>query len=1048
MEAAGAALARRFAGRVDLRETRHLTHDGSRLEDTLVSGNVATTNVSEVDAWTEVVNADGSTMRVRARWDGDVWVETDDCALMETRRWMERGTMVVARTVADETGKLITSKQYFRRYVKAATDFSSWKLIEAPNATPQALPAVDEKQKDDDEVSIFADPVGFGSKMLSGVFGGSPKEEHAKGADILKLFKLPANTELLTSYECSLITPTSLPPALAAKGDKGTLYVLKYAFAFVGDDRKTNVTWFTEALAVQELTVEGVNSIAMETADGSKIKLHNVKNRDAAFDSMISMLESMPDAEAPTPAMDSSSNGPPLKFGFDPEAHIILQLIDVTVEGNAAKTPGTPVTTVILGETNRSLNSTTPVPTGFGGYSANIGKTVTLSMASLNEFDGEHVTFLVRDARGEEIGEAMLPVAALPRDEEGCANVRGAPFALNLSLPRSKVEAGATGLRTKPVPKNAARGVGSINVAAWISSASEAIGLGVKSDLQNGVVAKTATVRVTPTLCAITIVARSVRGLPPMEMEPIRCVMTYGSQQAETSEANFSMNDDVKFSFGEASFNTEAPCTGVLRVDVVASRTQRVLATTTLDVSELPKRRTNRQGEVSAPPSGRYHKLQSADEIDDNDDAGFVFLQAYVDPAMTYSQQQKPLLGELSVKVLKLAGLPEGCAPALIANVGSAWALLPGFGGGGPSGWKRELQAAVRDAADSCTILIYNRSKPEEIYGKLKFSPFSLPGHGRAIVSTVPLTTRDVFGSGKDYGEVTIRLQFKQHVSNTALFVHYCTPILPPGAYRYGDMNALLRDLDMVNYEQLVTGQNALPEPLVRNILDVSESDPSIATTRRSKATAIRLAVSLECFGDVLKPLAQAVTWEKPLYTALLHVSIIACLWIPRLTFIGYFAFIGWHISLKNSPRSFTLLGENKSRLVGSVDVTRAPPGTTLSPLSSLVRESQRVPARTSPSYDAYDAVVQISFWCQAQLEYAREYLEKFHAIITWDDEGDSAKFQILLWGATVGFLFIPFRFIAAAVLFVCLRHPWVMKSPLPPYKVAIARAITPAPAA
>lgn len=1050
VDAVGVALTRRFAGRIDLKELRHVAHEDDRLEDTTVSGNVAMTNVSAIDAWTEIVNSDGSTMRTRARWDGDVWVETDDCLLMETRRWMEKTSMIVARTVTASDGTLVTMKQFFRRFVKdASVEANAAAAIGAANAAADAakIAEQDDKASDADDASMFAEAIDFGSRMFSGLgFGaGSPRAAQLEMVDIVKMFKLPADTELLATFECSIVTPSTSAASLASKGDKGTLYVVKYAFLFVSDDKNSQVKWIADAMAIQELTVEGVNSISMETADGSKIKLNGMKRRDDAFDSMIAMLESMPNSEEPSPAMDARPCGPPLKFGFRAESYVFLHLIDVSVEGAASKMAGTPVTTITFGETSNTVHSKSPVPTGFGGICANIGQTLALSMASLNEFDGEHVSILVRDDRGEEVGEAMLPVAALPHGSDGRAHVRSAPFIVHLSVPRVKVEAGAVGLRTKPVSKNAARGVGSLNIAAWIGSSAEAIGMGVRNDGEEGTIATKATVRVTPASSAITVVARSVRGLPHVEGESIRCILTYGSQRAETSSTNFSMADDMKFSFGEASFNAEAPCTGAIRVEIVTTETGNLLGTTELDVMKLPRRKTDRHGNVAAAPSGRYHKLYSGDEGDD-EDVGFVFLQAYVDPAVTYSQSQKPVLGELSIKVLKLNGLPESCAPALIANVGDAWALLPGFGGGGPSGWKRELHAAVRDAADQCTIGIYNRNKSDEMLGKIKFSPFSLPEHGRALVCTVPLTTRDVFGSGDDNGEATVRLQFKQKVSNTALFFHYCTPMLPMSAYRYGDMDEIMRDLDIINYEHLVTGRDALPEPLVRSILDVSDTDPSIATTRRTKASAMRLAATLESFGDVLKPLTQAVTWEKPMYTAALHISIFMCLWLPRLTFVGYFAFIAWYISLRNKPRVFTALGEDKSKLAGSVNVSKAPPGSTLSPLSSLVRESYGVAARATPSNDAYDAVVQISFWCQAQVEFLRAPLEKFNAILTWEDESESAKYQTLFLGAAVGFLFIPFRFVAAAILFVCLRHPWAAKPPLPPYKVALARrSIAPA---
>ena len=1066
VRACGATLNRRVLGKVDLKELRHLSHDGDALEDTIVQGTVATTNVLKIGTWSEVVNADGSTMRVLARWDGDVWVEVDDCGLMETRRWMEKTSMIVARTVSEKDGQLVTLKQYFRRFVKSANAMPEARLAAASSAErtmPQLesvrATAAKEKGEGSEDGSIFdqaRDVVeGFGAKMFSGLGfgGGSPKKEEANDKEkektgvamLSKLFDAARVTEILSTFECSFMTPTTKASAQATRGEKGMFYVTQTAFAFVSE--KKNVTWWADALDVQELTVAGPSAISLVTSDSTQITLNSMKNRDESFDAMIAMLESMPSGDEPSRAMDMRPSGPPLCVGYEAESYVFLHVVDVTVEGAASKMSGTPLTTVSLAENKHTLNSSKPIPSGYGGICASVGKTVAFPLSGLNEFDGEHVSFLVSGDHNDPVGEAMLPVAALPKDEEGRALVRSAPFVVHLSVPNAKVNAGATGLRTKPLTKNAARGIGSVNVAAWIGSASEAIGLGVKKDGAEGTVSTKATVRSTPASCTITIVARSVRGLSVDSAEPVRCAITYGSQSAETSAVAFSTTEDMTFSFSEVSFNAEAPASGMIRIDAITSGGSEIVGSTTLDVAQLPRRRTDRNGNVCDPPRGRYHPLFTEDEGDEHE-AGFVFLEAYVDDAITYATQEKSLIGDLSVKVLALRGLPEGSVAALIANMGDAWCLLPGFGGGGPSGWKREICAAVRDPADVCTLGIYDSNKGSRMLGKMKFSPLSLPEHGRPIICTVPLTTRDVFGSGEDNGEATIRLQFTQKVSDAALLLRYCTPMMPRHAYRFGDMDDMCRDLDFVKYEHLVTGTDALPEPLVRSILEVNDADTSVSTTRRTKASAMRLASTLEAFGDVLKPFNQAVTWEKPLYTAALHISIFMCLWFPRLIFVGYFSFVAAHLALRNTPRVFTVLGENKSKLVGSVDVARAPAGSTLSPLSSLVRESAGVQPRATPSNDAYDAIVQIAFWCQAQVEYMREPLERFSAILTWEDESDSGSFQFTCLGLAVFFFFIPFRYVAAGLIFVSLRHPWVQKPPVPSYKLAMARAIAPPPAA
>ena len=1045
--ACGVTLHRRLAGKVDLRELRHISHADDRLTDTLVSGNVATTNVIKIGEWSEITNSDGSTMNVKARWDGDVWVEADDCMFMETRRWMERTSMIVTRTVTVPSGELVTMRQFFRRFTKTVGNMQQRAI---GNASPtSALPQINdlktESDKASDSGSGFFNAVDFGSKMFSGLgFGGAAVTPSGPMSpeDALKTFKLPSTTEFLSSFECAIVTPTTSDVALTTRGDKGTLYVFKYALAFVGGDKeKPTVKWFAEAMSIQELTVEGTTTIALQTADGTNIKLNSIKRRDEAFDVVIGMLESMPGSDEPTEAMDARPCGPALRFGYEPESYVFVQIIDVSVEGEAANMVGTPVTKVMLGGVTKVVQSFSPTPTGFGGICANVGQTLAFSTTALNEFDGEHVSILVTDANDEAIGEAMLPLAALPRDEDGRAYVRTTPYVVNMSVPQVKLTTSSTGMRSKPVSKNAARGVGLLNISAWIGSAAEAVGLGLVGDDVEGTVSSKATVRVTPATCAVTVVARSIKGVQSVENEGVRCVLTYGSQHAETSSANFGA-DETKFSFSEITFNAEEPCSGFIRVDIVTDKTGTLLGAANLDVAHLPKRRTDRNGNVGKTPKGKNYTLTLQDDDDHAVESGSVFLEAYVDPATTLPITKKPVLGELSVKVWQLKGLPPSCAPALIANVGDAWALLPGFGGGGPAGWKRELRAAVRDAADMCTIGIFNRNKGDTMLGKVSFSPLTLPEHNRAIICTVPLTTRDVFGVGDDNGEIVVRLQFKQTVSNAALLLHYCTPALPLHAYRNGDMDELSRDLDMLKYEKLITGVDALPEPLVRAMLDVNETDPSISTMRRTKAGAMRLAAVLESFGDILKPLTQAVTWEKPLYTGALHVSIFLMLWFPRLAFVGYFTCIAWHIQMKDMARTFTVLGENKSKRAGSVDVSRAPPGSTLSPLSSLVRENTGITVKASASTDSYDAVIQVAFWMQAQIDYMRERLENFSTILTWEDEHASQQYQYGLLAAAIMFVFVPFRFIAAAVLFLSLRHPWAKKPPVPPYKIALSRAI------
>ena len=66
---------------------------------------------------------------------------------------------------------------------------------------------------------------------------------------------------------------------------------------------------------------------------------------------------------------------------------------------------------------------------------------------------------------------------------------------------------------------------------------------------------------------------------------------------------------------------------GTVRLEVVTTESETLLGTTEIEVSELRRRRTDLNGKVSDPPAGRYYKLSSGVEGDD-EDAGLVFLQA------------------------------------------------------------------------------------------------------------------------------------------------------------------------------------------------------------------------------------------------------------------------------------------------------------------------------------------------------------------------------------------------------------------------------------
>jgi len=105
---------------VDACEIHSISHTENTLADVLVSENgVSLTNITEIGKRRVIVFPDGATSTVQSRWDDDVWVEVDELNLLETRRWLEKGFLIVARTISMENGEQVTSTSYFEPWSNA-----------------------------------------------------------------------------------------------------------------------------------------------------------------------------------------------------------------------------------------------------------------------------------------------------------------------------------------------------------------------------------------------------------------------------------------------------------------------------------------------------------------------------------------------------------------------------------------------------------------------------------------------------------------------------------------------------------------------------------------------------------------------------------------------------------------------------------------------------------------------------------------------------------------------------------------------------------------
>jgi hypothetical protein len=369
LEAYGSAFNTGVPGVVKTTELRTLAHDrdGGVLEDTLLLGDTALVNRTVVGVPCEVVGPDGSAMTVAARWDGDVWVEVDDCLLMETRRWKEGDRLVVARTVTKPDGVLVTSKTFMGKPKRRAPTFA------APPAPAEALPAGKKGKKlkkaeekaakkaaaaalaaatkkkgggddDDDDAksdagsdagSVYSQVAnavgGFGFGGLFGGGGGDNTDAGkdgnkkdagktakgvADGAKAAKFFNLDPATLFCGAFACSL------------RGTAGHVYVFEFAIGFAAKNLADTNKWSTPARVVNNLEIDGPTSLVVGLATGLTLSLTDVPDRDAVYDCMVGMLEKLP----PSPGEDVHGDpdgrvAVPLRVGFDPERYVIVHII-------------------------------------------------------------------------------------------------------------------------------------------------------------------------------------------------------------------------------------------------------------------------------------------------------------------------------------------------------------------------------------------------------------------------------------------------------------------------------------------------------------------------------------------------------------------------------------------------------------------------------------------------------------------------------------------------------------------------------------------------
>ena len=967
-EAYGSAFPSNAAFAVKEKELHVLKHDLKRgiLEDVAVLGATALSNTTMIGRPTEVVAPDGACSTVTARWDGDVWVEVDDCLTLETRRWLRgNGDLVVVRTATREDGKLASSTMVMRAptrappVLKTRTPPPSDGMQEAAEAIAAAKAGA---MKEDNSTAAslqnaFARLFGSGDRVNA----ATTSNDGAAGASAAaEFFNLDAaTTPLVKTIACSL------------EGTRGHLYVFNYEIAFGALGLEPgSVAWTTPGKAVNELELTGNKSLLIGTTTGDVVTFEGIDDVNKTYDALVDVLDSVPlspaeEVHGGDPAARVTS---PIRVGFDPEQYVIVHVAQAGYLPSSAL-GSVPMCTAALGR----FGASTPAQKTLKKGAPCAFDRAMVFPATECDLAADSLSLSVAAGGGLAVlGEANLPLAALYRGADGGKKARKSPFTMGLVPPGS-----ATGVdATSPLGV-----VGELTVTAWIGTYADVVSLGenvLNAEPGDGFfigeawgATEPTVVRTPPPVCRVTAAARAVRGVA--RTNDLRCEFRYGDFVGSTPAASNTPSTQAAWGEkGAVTFAASEPRSGVLTVDVV-SDDGKIIGRASVELAALklrPKLRGKsrqrwmplRKPPSSAAPSSptsmletipreMYNSLFGSGEETSEDASegklGEILLEAFVDEACgpTASIGRDEPLGTLSLEIIRARGLtPPGrernVEPSAMLEINGVWVYLPAGKGVAPPAWRREIVAAIYDAGAVARIGVFDGAEDDEALGFVDVPVARLP-RGYPMQSTLALKGGV---AANDNAEITIRAMYTPAASTLATLAKYVTPAFPRSAYAHagvggrGDLEEL-KSLAHRNVEEgLLSGASPLLSSMVYAMLPPDEDEkkaldreetPAMAAAA-SKAHVVRIAAALSPFEAELSFLSRATSWESPIAAGLLHVMILGAIYHPWMVIPKACIWLAFHAICSRRPTAWTLLGPDKSTDAGSSDIGAAPPGSAL----------------------------------------------------------------------------------------------------------------------
>ena len=616
------------------KELHVLTHDrdGGALEDTLVLGDTAVVNRTRIGRACEIVGPDGAAMTVTARWDGDVWVEVDDALVMETRRWREGELLVVARTVTNDDGTLVTSKAFMGTPRKRAAAFEAAspgavlalsrradrRSMLIPSLSPRRPRGKNAKKggrfEDGDFDDSRSDSGSVYSQVMDAargfVFGESSPGAGRAAASWLKFpgAARARGARLSSSAWTPRVRRCAALSLARSRARPGTCTYSSFTSGLAPCTSPTSTSGARRPSSSTTLEISGAAKMTIGLSTGAILTFDDVEDRDAAADCMVNMLEKIP----PSPDEEIHGGDPdhrvpvPLRLGFEPERYVIVHF--ATTEFLPESCAGcVPIAIAAMGRYG------TAIPSGGvwtpGVYSP-FNRTLVFPAAEADlAADAVDVTVMAGGLGdgGQTVGKITLPLAIMPRTRAGANEVKKNPWTVGVKSMDEDEEDGATGRRVSDdfsdehgkTPGKQRRisarkaPPGELTIAAWIGTTADVNELGggvITAKLSSSDAAKPAVVRVPPAVSRVTVNVHAVRGVAARSLlsridedgvgdvdrdvddsVELTCRLAIGEQVHVTSPASHSPTEQASWPAAElvpATFTAPEPRSGLLNIDL------------------------------------------------------------------------------------------------------------------------------------------------------------------------------------------------------------------------------------------------------------------------------------------------------------------------------------------------------------------------------------------------------------------------------------------------------------------------------------------------